>query len=112
MRKQMRTVYLRGASETFETTKDGYARQFEFLTPGYDCLIQRLAFILIVLADIKRKQLGWLLIFHWLLIGVQPYSPRGLEARARIELANKGFADLCLTTWLPRLMCLLFRNIA
>ena len=26
-----------------------------------------------------------------------------LEARARIELANKGFADLCLTTWLPRL---------
>ena len=25
-----------------------------------------------------------------------------LEARARIELANKGFADLCLTTWLPR----------
>ena len=25
-----------------------------------------------------------------------------MEARARIELANKGFADLCLTTWLPR----------
>ena len=26
-----------------------------------------------------------------------------LEARAGIEPANKGFADLCLTTWLPRL---------
>jgi hypothetical protein len=26
-----------------------------------------------------------------------------LEARVRIELTNKGFADLCLTTWLPRL---------
>jgi hypothetical protein len=25
-----------------------------------------------------------------------------LEARARIELANRGFADLGLTTWLPR----------
>jgi hypothetical protein len=25
-----------------------------------------------------------------------------LEARGRIELPNKGFADLCLTTWLPR----------
>jgi hypothetical protein len=24
------------------------------------------------------------------------------EARARIELANSGFADRCLTTWLPR----------
>ena len=27
-----------------------------------------------------------------------------LEARAGIEPANKGFADLCLTTWLPRLI--------
>lgn len=26
-----------------------------------------------------------------------------LEAWARIELANNGFADHCLTTWLPRL---------
>ena len=25
-----------------------------------------------------------------------------MEARGRIELPNKGFADLCLTTWLPR----------
>ena len=25
-----------------------------------------------------------------------------VEARVRIELTNKGFADLCLTTWLPR----------
>ena len=34
-----------------------------------------------------------------------------LEARVRIELTNKGFADLCLTTWLPRLgSC--FHNIA
>jgi hypothetical protein len=28
-----------------------------------------------------------------------------LEARARIELANKGFADLSLTTWVPRPTC-------
>ena len=27
-----------------------------------------------------------------------------LEARAGIEPANKGFADLSLTTWVPRLM--------
>ena len=26
-----------------------------------------------------------------------------LEARGGIEPPNKGFADLCLTTWLPRL---------
>gem|GEM_PF-4634116 len=25
-----------------------------------------------------------------------------MEARARIELAYKGFADLSLTTWVPR----------
>jgi hypothetical protein len=25
-----------------------------------------------------------------------------LEARGGIEPPNKGFADLCLTTWLPR----------
>ncbi len=28
---------------------------------------------------------------------------RGMEAWARIEPAHKGFADPCLTTWLPRL---------
>ncbi len=34
--------------------------------------------------------------------GCRKLSER-LEARVRIELTNKGFADLCLTTWLPRL---------
>ena len=28
---------------------------------------------------------------------------KGLEARAGIEPAHKGFADLSLTTWVPRL---------
>jgi hypothetical protein len=27
---------------------------------------------------------------------------KGLEARVRIELTYKGFADLSLTTWVPR----------
>jgi hypothetical protein len=30
------------------------------------------------------------------------YQWRGLEARVRIELTRKGFADLSLTTWVPR----------
>ena len=34
-----------------------------------------------------------------------------LEARGGIEPPNKGFADLCLTTWLPRRAALL-GNIA
>ena len=29
---------------------------------------------------------------------------KGLEARAGIEPAHKGFADLSLTTWVPRLL--------
>ena len=41
----------------------------------------------------------------------ESYNPLGtshlraklLEARGGIEPPNKGFADLCLTTWLPRL---------
>jgi hypothetical protein len=33
---------------------------------------------------------------------MQEKSTKLLEARGGIEPPNKGFADLCLTTWLPR----------
>jgi hypothetical protein len=33
-----------------------------------------------------------------------------LEARGGIEPPNKGFADLCLTTWLPRRLIGLFET--
>ena len=33
---------------------------------------------------------------------MQEKSTKALEARGGIEPPNKGFADLCLTTWLPR----------
>ena len=43
-------------------------------------------------------------------IGILRVNPAGrtnyrkrLEARVRIELTYKGFADLSLTTWVPRL---------
>ena len=35
-------------------------------------------------------------------IGESAKYLRRLEARGGIEPPNKGFADLCLTTWLPR----------
>ena len=37
------------------------------------------------------------------LLVMQAKLLRGLEARAGIEPAHKGFADLSLTTWVPRL---------
>jgi hypothetical protein len=32
-------------------------------------------------------------------------SLQEMEARVRIELTHKGFADLSLTTWVPRRLC-------
>ena len=36
------------------------------------------------------------------LLAIREFVCKMLEARGGIEPPNKGFADLCLTTWLPR----------
>ena len=45
-------------------------------------------------------------------MGIKKTSLRGnlnLEAAPRFELGNRGFADLCLTTWLCRLIVLMYK---
>src|ERR1019366_9018243 len=42
-------------------------------------------------------------VTQWALFEVARKLLKGLEARAGIEPAHKGFADLSLTTWVPRL---------
>jgi hypothetical protein len=42
-------------------------------------------------------------VAQWALLEFACKLLKGLEARAGIEPAHKGFADLSLTTWVPRL---------
>jgi hypothetical protein len=61
-----------------------------------------------MLAEINAGSLRLLFAHCWSLSSAMVrdesalFSVKLLEARGGIEPPNKGFADLCLTTWLPR----------